>query len=48
MKNCGKKSMLMPDERQWLNAYHAEVYEKVSPYLNDAERTWLKQATRAI
>ena len=40
--------MLMPDERQWLNAYHAEVYEKVSPYLNDAERTWLKQATRAI
>lgn len=41
-------NVLMPDERQWLNAYHAEVYEKVSPYLNDAERTWLKQATRAI
>ena len=41
-------NVLMPDERQWLNAYHAEVYEKVFPYLNDAERTWLKQATRAI
>ena len=35
-------------EREWLNAYHREVYAKVSPYLNKEENEWLKQATRAI
>ena len=32
----------------WLNAYHKEVYDKVSPYLNEAEKEWLKYATREI
>lgn len=32
----------------WLNAYHKEVYAKVSPYLNEAEKEWLKYATREI
>lgn len=36
------------DCRNWLNAYHKEVYEKLSPALNEAEKTWLKQYTRAI
>ena len=31
-----------------LNSYHATVYEKVSPYLNDEEREYLKYITRAI
>ncbi|MBO8463021.1 MAG: aminopeptidase P family protein, partial [Firmicutes bacterium] len=31
-----------------LNAYHKEVYEKLSPYLNEEEKMWLQQATRAI
>lgn len=35
-------------ERTLLNAYHAQVYEKISPYLEDDEREWLKEATRAI
>lgn len=35
-------------EKQWLNDYHQEVYEKISPYLTEEEKTWLKQATRAI
>lgn len=31
-----------------LNNYHAMVYEKISPYLNDDEKEWLKVYTRAI
>ena len=26
-----------------LNAYHREVYEKISPYLNEEEKEWLKK-----
>ncbi len=35
-------------EREMLNAYHAQVYEKISPYLEEEERAWLQEATRAI
>ena len=31
-----------------LNEYHREVYEKISPYLTEEERVWLKEATREI
>ncbi len=33
---------------QWLNAYHREVYDRLSPYLNEDERRWLAGKTRAI
>ena len=26
-----------------LNAYHREVYEKISPYLNEEEKEWLQK-----
>jgi Xaa-Pro aminopeptidase len=35
-------------ERGLLNQYHADVYEKISPYLDAEEKEWLKDATRAI
>jgi Xaa-Pro aminopeptidase len=35
-------------ERRELNEYHQMVYEKVSPYLTDEEREWLKTYTRPI
>ncbi|MBQ5327192.1 MAG: M24 family metallopeptidase, partial [Oscillospiraceae bacterium] len=35
-------------EREWLNNYHAQVYEKISPYLTAEEAEWLKEYTRAI
>ena len=35
-------------EREWLNNYHAQVYEKIGPHLNEEEREWLKEYTRAI
>lgn len=41
-------SLMTQYDKEWLNAYHAEVFEKVSPYLNEEETAWLKNATRAI
>ena len=35
-------------ERTLLNQYHAFVYEKISPYLDEDEKGWLKEATQAI
>ena len=40
--------LLTQEEKDWLNAYHAEVYEKIAPHLNDEERLWLKEATSRI
>lgn len=31
-----------------LNRYHREVYEKISPYLTEEEREWLKEYTRPL
>ena len=36
------------ENRKRLNEYHAGVYEKISPYLTEEEREWLKEATREI
>lgn len=36
------------DERDWLNNYHKDVYEKIGPRLTEEEREWLKEYTRAI
>ncbi len=35
-------------EREWLNNYHAQVFEKIGPHLTEEEREWLKEYTRAI
>lgn len=40
--------LLSESERKWLNDYHEEVYEKISPFLNEEEREWLKEETRNI
>lgn len=41
-------SLLDEGEREWLNNYHKEVYEKLSPYLTEEEKEWLKNETRSI
>ena len=41
-------SMLTPDERAWLNSYHKTVFEKLSPYHNDDEKEWLREATKEL
>ena len=40
--------LMSPAERKSLNAYHEQVYEKLSPYLTEAEKDWLKIYTRAV
>ena len=42
------KSLMTEMEIRWLNNYHAEVYEKLSPGLSGREHTWLKDATRTL
>lgn len=42
------KSMLLQEEIDWLNDYHARVYRELSPHLNDEEKAWLKDATLPI
>lgn len=39
---------LSRDEITWLNAYHARVYDKLSPLLAADEQNWLKRATAPI
>ena len=41
-------SLMTQYEKEWLNWYHGQVYEKVSPFLSEEETIWLKEATRAI
>jgi Xaa-Pro aminopeptidase len=41
-------AMLAPWERDWLNAYHAEVLEKIGPLVPEDTRDWLVQACAAI
>lgn len=33
--------MLTPEETQWLADYHKEVWERLSPLLNEEEKAWL-------
>lgn len=41
-------TMLMPEELAWLNEYHAKVYAELAPYLDEEEKKWLENATKAI
>ncbi|XMB85250.1 aminopeptidase P family protein [Mycoplasmatota bacterium WC44] len=40
--------MLTEKEKKWLNDYHRDTYESLSPYLNESEKKWLKIETRAV
>ena len=40
--------MLTELDKQHLNAYHREVYEKISPYLSEDECAWLKEVTKEV
>lgn len=46
--NAIDKNLLTEGEISWLNEYHKEVYNTLSPYLNTEEKTWLEGATRTL
>ncbi len=43
-----EKSMLTTEEVLWLNDYHKMVYDKLSPYLKEDVKKWLKDETCGI
>ncbi|MFJ2281116.1 aminopeptidase P family protein [Pseudomonas sp. NPDC087803] len=45
---CLEPSLLTQEEKQWFNAYHAEVRERLSPLLEGAALDWLNTRTAAI
>jgi len=42
------KSLLDDMHIDWLNSYHATVYNRLSPHLDEQERQWLARKTEAI
>lgn len=43
-----KKDLLEKTHIDWLNNYHENVYAKLSPFLNEEERTFLAKMTTAL
>lgn len=41
-------SLLTAKQKQWINLYHHEVYNKISPFLSADEREWLREYTKEI
>lgn len=42
------KYLLTDEEISWLNDYHRDVLQKVSPYLTEEEKIWLKEACSSL
>ncbi|MTH64401.1 aminopeptidase P family protein [Paracoccus shanxieyensis] len=40
--------LLSPDERDWLDAYHARVRDEIGPLVSSEARDWLELATRPV
>jgi len=43
-KRLINKYLLNDEEIAWLNSYHQEVWNKISPHLNNDEKEWLSEA----
>ena len=41
-------AMLTAEEKEWLNAYHREVFERLSPLLDGDDLKWLEDACSAL
>ncbi|MGI6243351.1 MAG: aminopeptidase P family N-terminal domain-containing protein [Prevotella sp.] len=39
---------LLQEEIDWLNAYHERVFNELAPYLDNKEKEWLRDHTKAI
>ena len=40
--------MLNDEELNWFNEYHQMVYNRLKPFLNEQEKTWLEEATSPL
>jgi Xaa-Pro aminopeptidase len=41
-------SLLTKDELKWINDYHKEVFDRISPYMGVDEYKWLKEVCHPI
>ena len=41
-------NMLNDEELNWFNEYHQMVYNRLKPFLNEQEQTWLEEATSPL
>lgn len=41
-------ALLTENEREWVNSYHADVFAKISPQLDQATKDWLATRTAAL
>lgn len=41
-------TLLNPEECDWINNYHQEVFEKLHLHLESADKNWLRQATKPL
>ena len=41
-------SLLSDQELNWVNTYHKQVYDRLSPLLSDVEKTWLADKTSPL
>ncbi len=42
------KKLLSDEEKKWLNNYHKTVFAKISPFLSEDIREWLKEKTSEL
>lgn len=47
-KNLIDQSIMTDDEIEWLNTYHARVFETIGPLVDGDVKAWLKEATDAL
>lgn len=40
--------LLTEEEKNWLNVYHQLVFEKLSPWLDEEDKNWLREATKSL
>lgn len=41
-------SMLLPEEKDWLNSYHRLVYDRLAPHLEGEDLRWLEENTKPV
>ena len=41
-------SLLTEPQKEWINNYHSDVFVTLGPFLEESERTWLRDKTRRI
>ncbi len=47
-KSCIEVALLNDEEKNWLNNYHKQVFQKLGDKLEGRAKEWLKQKTMAI